>query len=318
MAKQKTNNFIEVFKIFFSSIKTYFLYLDKSAKYMAFPIFGQIISIFILFSITYYFNTNIENIRALSPFFQDDSHLYGIFWVVLFPFILVLIKAVYDYIIAFEALNIMFYTISPNKKTKDIDFKSYNKAIERRLFGYIVLMLIVTLLLVVPPLLFISPIMGLFLCLSFQVHALENDSSPFDAIIRSFKLVSKNVIPTIIMLVLCYIVTYWFLPELFVWAFDKISVTHFFINISIPFIDLLPISAYNEVLQTVGMHIDSVTIAKYIVEGVIAFILVGFTLPFRCCCFTKLYRVYDSENIKEYSKESEEIIKRASGKKRKN
>ena len=124
MAKQKTNNFIEVFKIFFSSIKTYFLYLDKSAKYMAFPIFGQIISIFILFSITYYFNTNIENIRALSPFFQDDSHLYGIFWVVLFPFILVLIKAVYDYIIAFEALNIMFYTISPNKKTKDENGKN--------------------------------------------------------------------------------------------------------------------------------------------------------------------------------------------------
>ncbi len=315
MTKRKNNNFIEVFKIFFSSIKTYFMYLDQCSKYLAYPIFGQLISIYLLFAITYYFNKNVDHIRALYPLLQDDNTLLISFFVVLTPLFYILIQTVYRYIIAFESLNILFSTVSHFKKNKKVDFALNDRAVERRLFGYILLMLIVTFLLITPPLVLFAPITWIFLCLTFQVHTLENNTSPFDAVSRSVKLVKNNIIPTIIMIILCYVTTYWFLTELAIWALDKISVTHFFINLFIPFIELLPINEYNAILQ--GIYtIDSVTIAKGIVEGSISFIIIGFTLPFRCCCFTNLYRLYDSEQIKEYSKESDEIIKRATGKKR--
>ena len=61
--------------------------------------------------------------------------------------------------------------------------------------------------------------------------------------------------------------------------------------------------------------LDALTVAKFSAEGLINFIIVSFTMPFRCCCFTELYRLYDSEKIKENSKESDEIIRRATGKK---
>ncbi len=318
MAKRKKNNFIEVFKIFFSSIKTYFLYLDRLAAYMAFPVFGQMISIIILFSLTYYFNTNIETLRAFPFFAQNDNKLLTVFFIILFPFIFIFLRAFYKYLIAFESLNIMFFTLSKNKKAKNTDFKSNDKSIERRLFGYVILMLVVTLMLVVPPLFFVSPVIWVFLCLAFQVYALEPDVSPFGAIARSMKLTARNFIPTSVMLLLCFVSTYWFLTELFVWALDKLAITHFFINTIIPFINLLPIDAYNQILSIANINIDSVTIAKSVIESTVSFILIAYTLPFRCCCFTELYKLYDFENIKEYSKESEEIIKRASGKKRKN
>ncbi len=315
MARQKNNNFIEVFKLFFTSIKTYFLYLDQCAKYLAFPIFGQLISLFILFAITYYFNTNIENIRNFNPFFQSDTNLLTAFFIILTPFLIVLICSIYKYIIAFESLNILFYTVSPNKKVKNIDFKANDKCIERRLFGYIVLMFIITILLITPPLIFISPIIWLFFCLAFQVYALENNSSPFSALSRSSSMVKSNILPVILMLVGCTLITYIFLPNLFIWALDKISVTHFFINISIPFIDILHLENYS--IQGIGNILpDSVTLAKCLVESCVSFIIIGFTLPFRCCCFTQMYKLFDSEKIKEFSKESDEIIKRAAGKKR--
>ena len=52
--------------------------------------------------------------------------------------------------------------------------------------------------------------------------------------------------------------------------------------------------------------------------SIVYFLVIGFTLPFRCCCFTELYKMYDSEKIKEFSKSTDEIVKRATGKKGKN
>ncbi len=339
MSKQKSNKFTEVFKIFFSSLKIYFLYLDQFLKYLAFPVFGQLLCIFIIFTLTYFYSKNYEYLYNLNPFFHSGNNLYIIFWVILIPFLIVLIRAAYKYIIAFESLNIVFSMVNENKKVKNIDFALNDRAIERRLFGYVLLMLFVTLILILPALVFkfplillvISPILWIYLCLSFQVHALETDTSAFQAIVRSFKLVKGNVFPTIILMVLCIILTYWFITSLFIWALDKISVTHFFINLSIPFLDLIYQNTYNNIMNTImgyesvlpkniynNLMPDTVTMAKMLVESVINSILIAFTLPFRCCCFTKLYKLYDSEQIKEISKESDEIIKRATGRKRKN
>lgn len=317
MARKKSNKIINVFSIFFSSVRTYFLYLDQCVKYLSFPILGQLISLTVLFIIVYYFNTNIDNIIKLSPFFENSKHLYSLFGIVLLPFFIVFIKALYDYIIAFCALNILFYTVSNKKKVKDIDFNANKKVIERKIINYLILMFLVTLLLIVPPLIFIAPITWIFLCLSFQVLSFEDNISAKNAISRSIELVKGNVFPTIMLLLLCAAVTYWFLPSMFVWACEKVSFITFLIGRFEAFVDLLNLDALNDILAYVNITLDSITISKYLAEMVVSIVVIAFTLPFRCCCFTKLYKLYDSEKIKDFSKESDEIIARATGKKRK-
>lgn len=318
MAKKKSNKFTGVFSIFFSSIKTYFLYLDQCFKYLAFPVLGQVIGIILICTCAYYFRTNIDNIKNISGFFEKDSNLIIVYIAVLLPFLLIFIKALYDYIIAFCSLNLLFYTVSNKKKIKNVDFKSNNRIIERRLFQYVILMLIVTILIIIPPFIFISPLIWLFLCLSFQVFSFEGNISAAGSISRSFELVKSNIIPTIILLLLCYIVTYRFLPDMFIWLSEKISLSYFLINRCESFIQLLPLDNINNYLSIVNIKLDSLTLARAITEGGISFIIIGFTLPFRCCCFTELYKLYDNEKIKEISKESDEIITRAAGRRRKN
>ena len=318
MAKKKSNKFTGVFSIFFSSIKTYFLYLDQCFKYIAFPVLGQVIGIILICTCAYYFRTNIDNIKNISGFFEKDSNLIIVYIAVLLPFLLIFIKALYDYIIAFCSLNLLFYTVSNKKKIKNVDFKSNNQIIERRLFQYVILMLIVTILIIIPPFIFISPLIWLFLCLSFQVFSFEGNIGAAGSISRSFELVKSNIIPTIILLLLCYIVTYRFLPDMFIWLSEKISLSYFLINRCESFIQLLPLDNINNYLSIVNIKLDSLTLARAITEGGISFIIIGFTLPFRCCCFTELYKLYDNEKIKEISKESDEIITRAAGRRRKN
>lgn len=311
MTRKKSNKFLSIFAIFFRSIKVYFMYLDKTAKYMLIPVFGQLIGLSFIFLITYYFNINIKSLMKIQFFAQSTEHLLFALFIVLLPFLALFLYSLYKYIIAFCSLNVIFYTLTPKKKVKEIDFDSGDKFIERRLFQYIILMLMVSVLCVFPPL-------WIVLCLSFQVFALEPDTNCFKALGRSIRFTLENIIFVILMLILVFGFSYWFLPSLFIWALEKVSVVDFLVTRLEVYLNILPYNDWNRILSVFGQHIDSVTIAKASVETALMSIIVGFTLPFRCACFTELYRMFDNEQIKEYSKTDEEIIKRASSKKSKN
>ncbi len=321
MAKKKSSKILGVLGIFFKSINSYFLYLDQCIKYLAFPIFGQLISLVLILTIAYYFNNNAEYIRNISPLLENDKNLYIVFCVILLPLFLIFVKAVYDYILAFCALNILFFTVSGKKKVKDIDFNANKKVIERKLPTYIILMMLITILVVVPPFILLAPIIWIFICLAFQVFTFEDEKNPVKPILRSIELVKGNVIPTTILIILVSILTYWFLPELFIWAFGKISVTQFIASRIEIFSFMLPLVDINDwlsVIPIVNLSVDPMNIGKFGAEMVISLLVVALTLPYRCCCFTELYRLYDYERIKEFSKETDEIITRATESKRKN
>ena len=318
MARKKSNKFIGVFQIFFSSIKTYFLYLDQCAKYLAFPILGQVISLILIFVATYYFTVNIESIKNINDFFSNEKNLLITFLVLLLPLFLVFLKAFFDYIIAFTSLNLLFYTVSNKTKAKNIDFVANKNVIKRKFPNYILLMLLTTILLITPPLLFVVPIIWIFLCLSFQVFALEGDISAPKAIARSIELVKGNVLATVTLLLLCGFSTYVFLPNLFMWTFEKISLTTFFVTKFETFFTLLPLDEINQILSKINSSTNHTELGIMAYSSMISFFVTGFTLPFRCCCFTELYKLFDADKIKENSKQTDEIISRATGKKRKN
>ena len=325
MARKKANNFINVFKIFFSSIHYYFLYLDQTCKYLLFPVLGQIFSIILIFTLTYFFTINFDKIKNSCSFFENETTLFTTFIVILFPLFIILIKAIFDYLIAFSALNLLFYTISNKKTVKKIDFNTNNTVIKRKLLNYIILLFLVTILFIIPPFIFLAPVIGIFLSLSFQVFSLEGDISAIKSIKRSIEMIKSNFVPTLILLILCFTLTYMFLPSLFIWTCEKISIYYFFLNSCEKFANILPLNNLLTEINNFGIlaeplkeFLSPLSIARQITEGSLSFIIISFTLPFRCCCFSQLYKLYDSEKIKENSKETDEIIKRACEKKRKN
>lgn len=318
MAKKKTNKFFGVFSIFFSCIRTYFLYLDQTSKYLLFPVLGQIVSIALIFLLTYLFIVNYEILKSSCAFLSSDKTLYTIFWVIIAPLIVVMVKAIYDYIIAFTSLNLLFYTHSGKKNPKQVDFKANDNVIQRKLFSYVILILLISILMFVP-------FLGIFLCLAFQVFAIEGSNSPFKAILRSVEMVKANFIPTIMMLALCFVATYCFLPAIFIWTCEKINVYYFFIHNCEKFFSIISyddlfmtIDSFGIIAEPIKTFFEPITMSKIIVEFALSFIIIAFTLPFRCSCFTELYKLFDSEKIKENSKVTDEIVKRATGKKGKN
>ena len=316
MARKKHNNFFEVFKMFFSSVKTFFLYFDQTTKALLFPIFGQLIAVILIFTLTYFYNQNGKEIKAFLPFLKTDESLFIAFIILLIPLFIVFAKAFYDYIIKFASLNLLFYTNSGKKKVKNIDFKANDNVIQRKLVKYIILMFLITLM-CITPLILILPLA----CLAFQVFALEGDVSPIKAITRSVEMVKVNFIPTIIALALCIFFTYMFLPSLFVWAAEKTSVYYFMLNTCEKFVlitplpDMVSMADLGMLNEYINEILSPVAIARNITESIISFIILGFTLPLRCCYFTELYRLYDAEKIKENSKTTDEIVKRATSKK---
>ncbi len=311
MGRKKFNKILSVFAVFFKSIKVYFMYLDKTAKYMSIPIMGQILGITLIFISAYYFNANIKNIVKI-PFFANNSEnlIFGLL-IVLLPFLALYLYSFYKYIIAFCSLNIVFYTLASKKRVKEIDFDSSDKYIERRLFQYILLMTLISVLCIFPPL-------WIVLCLSFQIFSLESDSNFLKAAARSLKLTLENILAVILMLVMVFLLTYWFLPSLFLWSLEKTPFINFLITHLEVYMRILPFVQWNNILSVFSVHIDSITVAKSVTELILTSIIIGYTLPFRCACFTELYRILDNEQIREFSKEDEEIIRRASSKKRKN
>lgn len=310
MRRKKSYNILSVFYIFFTSIKTYFLYLDKLVKYMFIPVIGQVLGLFLIFLATYYYNNNVNNIRKIPFFAQNEEHLLFCLFVILIPFLALFLHSCYRYIIAFSSLNVVFYTLNSKKKVKDIDFKANDRVIENKLFQYIMLMLFVSILCCFPPL-------WIVLCISFQIFSLESNTNFIKAISRSINLTLENIISVILMLIFVSILTYWFFPTLFIWTLEKISIIDFLITHVEIYFQKLPYQSWNSILSLANMQIDSVIISRIFIETILNFIIIGFTLPLRCCCFTELYRIFDNRQIKELSKESEEIIRRASKRKRK-
>ena len=75
MAKVKLQN--SVWNILFEGLKLYFKNIGTFSKYMLFPVFGQIIGIVLIFSLTGWFTFNLPSIVAKHPAFNDHTIDYN-------------------------------------------------------------------------------------------------------------------------------------------------------------------------------------------------------------------------------------------------
>lgn len=320
MAKKTDNRFVLILNIFWEGLCIYCKYLDTFLKYMLFPVFGMIAGAALIFTVNYFFIVNIPSLIKQYPILDNIPLVFTLLLICVFPGFLIFCKAFFDYIIAYASLNSMVYVSRGAKmKNKPLDTKTHDDVLKKRLGKYLVMLLIFSIMGIIGIFpLFIIPfgIICIYFCLIFQVFMLEESTTPINAFTRSFNLVKGNFLITFTLIALSFILTYWLLPDLFVWLFEKINILQYLIYPVQKYLDILPIKEITDSMMSyiasslaaspVSLDItpafDTSKFAKDIVTAVIAAAVTGLLLPLRCAWFTLLYKLFDAEKTEELRK----------------
>lgn len=300
MAKTKKDSaFASVIKIFLNGVKLYFLNFEKFFKYMAFPIFGQIIGISLIFFASYIFTLHVSALTNKSPIFDNIPLVFLMLLVLTLPGFFIFCKAFWDYLVALAALNSMASSLLEGGSIEDTGV--HTELIRRRAGSYILFLLFISviyLILSFPLLWGLLAVVFVYLALSFQVFALEEDKSAFEAIKSAIGYVKFNFWKTALLLIILGITTYWLVPGLISWGFEIGDLAGFFSYPVEQYIRLLPLEGFNSLLSQshVPLTLKSYSIAKHIVLMVVSFAVTGFTLPLRSLCCTELYKDINKRN----------------------
>ncbi len=324
MAKKRDLTFTSILKIFFKGIQLYFLNFEKLMKYLAFPVIGQIVGITIIFSAAYLFTIFVPNLTVKSSVFDNILVVFLLLLFITLPGFFIFCKAFWDYLVAMASLNTMASSMIESGKPIE-DTSLHVELIRQRALSYILFLILISVIYAIGsfPLLWVLLAIGfVYLALSFQAFALEEDASPFEAIGISVHLVKGNFLKTLFLLVLLFISTYWFLPTIICWGAENGNLLGFFSYPIEKFINLLPIIEVNAILETqnIPFALNSVEISKFVISCIVSFIVVGFTLPIRSICCTMLYkelytRNYSSKLSNDKDTEKSEKAEKTSKKK---
>lgn len=300
MAKKDSSNaFVGAVKIFGNGLKLYFLNFEKFFKYLAFPVFGQIIGITLIFAASYIFTLHVSTLTTKSPIFDNIPLVFFILALLTLPGFFIFCKAFWDYLIAMAALNSMASTLLEGSKLEDLGMHA--ELIKRRSGSYILFLLLISLIYLVlsfPILWGLLAVVFVYMALCFQVFALEEEKSAFAAIKSGINHVKFNFLKTAILLIILGVFTYWLIPGLICWGFNTGNLTGFFSYPVEQYIKLLPINDFNNLLAEshIPYTLKSYTISQEIVLLVVSFAVTAFALPLRCICCTELYKEINKRN----------------------
>lgn len=303
MSKKNSENvFSQVTKIFFDGLKYYFMNFEKFFKYMAFPIFGQIIGIALIFAASFVFTLHVSTLTTKSPIFDNIPVVFLMLGLLTLPGFFIFCKAFWEYLVAMAALNSMASTLIEGGKLEDLGLHA--ELIKRRSLSYVFFLLIISAIysfLSFPLLWGLLLIVFVFLALAFQVFALEEERSAINATITAINYIKGNFTKTALLLIILAIFTYWLVPGLICWGFETGNLTGFFSYPVEQYIKLLPLNELNALISQnplpVGhFELKSYEIAKFIVSSVVATVVVAFALPLRSICCTILYKDINKRN----------------------
>lgn len=96
-----------VWLIFFEGIKIYALNIHKFFLYMAFPVLGQLLGLFMIFGLTYWYTQNLQDLTVKYPALKDFSTMLLCIILSVVPGLLIWARAFWDYLVSYGALNSM-------------------------------------------------------------------------------------------------------------------------------------------------------------------------------------------------------------------
>lgn len=280
-----------VWLIFFEAVKIYALNIHKFFLYMAFPVLGQLIGLFMIFGVTYWYTENFQDLIVKYPALNDISTMLICIILCVIPGLLIWARAFWDYLVSYGALNSM--TEGYLNTGRVYDFRAHNSVVAKKTFSFIALWLLFSIFTVVsfiPVFWIIGFIFFIYFILIFQVFTFENGLSPVGYFKRSLQIVKGKFARTFLLMALLVIFTYYLLPAGLGVIFDALNLTPNFAKIIEMWAYTLPL----EPLEP--FHITPAMVGLEIVKQIIFFIVMGFTLPLRSVCWTLWYNNLASES----------------------
>mgnify|MGYP005765081173 FL=1 len=302
-----------VWLIFFEGIKIYCLNIHKFLLYMAFPVLGQLIGLFFIFGLTYWYTQNLQELTAKFPLLNDLSVMLLCIILSIIPGLLIWAKAFWDYLVSYGALNSM--TDGYLNTGRVYDFKAHNSVVTQKTFSFIALWLlfsVFTLIAVIPIFWIIGFVFFIYFILIFQVFAFENGLSPVGYFRRSLQLIKGKFSRTFLLMMLLVVFTYYFLTAGLGVIFDALNITK-------PLAKVFEVWAYGLPLEPLEpFHVTPALIGSELVKQIVFFIVIGFTLPIRSICWTLWYNNLASETdvlpVKPKKKSKKSSSKKVSAK----
>lgn len=280
-----------VWLIFFEGIKIFALNIHKFMLYMAFPVLGQILGIFLIFGLTFWFTQNMQDIATKYDALNNMSSMITLIVVSVIPGVLILIKAFWDYLVAFVALNSM--TEGYLNTGRVYDFKAHNSVATQKSFSFITiwfLISVMTILGILPVFWIFAGLFFVYFILVFQVFTFENGLSPVGYFKRSMFLIKGKFGRTFLLMAILTIFTYVILVSGLGVLFDAFNWTN-------PLAKMFEAWAYTLPIDPLEQYgVTPSVIGTELVKQLIFFLAIGFSLPIRSICWTLWYNELASED----------------------
>lgn len=278
------------FGILAESIGLYFSHIDKFIRYMTFPVLGQILGLILVLFTTYLYSLNISKLVDKYSMLNDFWILVGIVILLALPGMAIFCKAFWEYLVAYGAVNSMLENLL--KSGRVYDFDAHTELIKRRTLPFMALWLlfgIFSIVAICPLFWIICGVFAVYFVLAFQIFTFEPDLSPIGCVKKSMILIRGHFASTFFLLAVIGVITYLLIPKVILIGIDSIGITTGLTKLVLPFVSLIKMPEFlSNIPMTVPLtHID---IAKWIIEVMVAQILIQYSLPMRSILWSLWYK----------------------------
>ena len=313
MAKAKTEN--SVFDVLIEGVKLYFMNFLKFTQYMAFPVLGQVLGLGLIFGLANLYTSNLPSLIEKYPAFNNFSTIVWCVILITVPGMIIFLKAFWDFLVAYGALNSMAESALTTGKV--YDFPAHNALITQRTFKFVGLWFVISILslIAVNPLLWIiAAVFFVYFVLVFQVFVFEPDVSIIGCFKRSFELIKGNFAKTFIIMGVIGFFTHYLFVEGFSVFFDLTKLTETLITpLESWVMNNIPLDGFNNWLLNLNPRADILTptkVAQSFIYQIAFFIVTGFTLPLRSTCWTLWYKTLSAGSANAKIEKKTKTVKR--------
>ncbi len=269
--------------IFTEAVGLYFSNFKQFVKYMSFPVLGQILGLVITFACAFAYSKSLPYLVEKYPAFNNFNTLVFVSVIVAIPGMILFIKAFWEYLVAYGAVNSMLENML--KSGKVYDFRAHTELIKRRTPSFVALWLILgifSLLASCPLLWIIAGVVAVYMALTFQAFTYEPELSPVGCIKKSFSLIKGHFASTFLLMLLSGLLCWIFIPQIFGYISETTGINKFLSNAVIPFLETLPLNELNSALSKFGIpELKNEYLAMLVVTTSISQIFIQYTLPLR-------------------------------------
>jgi len=292
MSKYEVKN--SIWYVLAEGIRIYFTNIDKFVMYMLFPVFGQVVGLSLALGLSL-------GLSDLVISKADSASSAMIFTILLaLPGFLIFIKAFWDFMVAYVALNSMAEGAVNTGKV--YDFQSHNQVALRRVGKYVLFLAAVgvlsglasNILLIVP-----GFILWIYFILVFQIFTFEDELSVVECFKRSFWLVKGNWFRTFLLLAILWFFSIYIITAGVSVVFDYLNLTDKICTIFNFITNTIPLDFCNKVLAYFNQPIITPDmISRSIFYSILSCIVMGLTLPLRSICWSLWYwNLAEVENL---------------------